>query len=89
MEPQEIVNLLPDPVTEWRYRRQLCAEAYERGHVRGFYDGYRAALKDLEKHWQVVAGKVAENAYAPTNAELEARRAQPARRFRVFRGGAA
>jgi len=74
VEPQDIVDLI-DPAAEWRYRRALCREAYDRGHLTGYHEGYEQAVRDLERNWQVVAARVKRNATAPTFAELQQRRA--------------
>ena len=83
MEPQEILELMPDPVTEWRYRRQLCREAYDRGYSAGFAAGYERAAADLENLWQLTAQRVKKRAESPTLTEINRRR------WTILRGGAA
>lgn len=74
MDPQDILDLIADPAAEWRYRRQLVREGYERGHATGWHEGYEQACRDLERHWQEIAAHVKQNASAPTFAELQQRR---------------
>ena len=74
MDVQDAISLIPDPAAEWRYRRALCHEAYDRGHAAGYHEGYEQAAHDLERNWQVLAQRIKRNAAAPTYAELRKRR---------------
>lgn len=74
---QAAVLALTDPAAEWKYRRALCREAYDRGHLAGYHQGYEQAVRDLERNWQVVAKKVKKGASGPTHAELETVRYGP------------
>ena len=47
--------MLPDPLAEIEYRRQLCREAFERGRALGDREGYERARAEQAADWHAVA----------------------------------
>ena len=66
-----------DPAAEWRYRRALCREAYDRGHAEGWETGRRALLEELAEAQRIACGPAAAALASPERAELERRRYGP------------
>jgi hypothetical protein len=51
----ELAAMLPDPLAEIAYRRQLCREAFERGRAIGDREGYERARAEQAADWHAVA----------------------------------
>lgn len=70
-----LVDALPDPASEVKLRRQLAREAYERGQIDGWRQGYERAEADMARSWRALAESIARGGI--TNSELEERRWGP------------
>jgi len=76
MDPQDIAALI-DPAAEWRYRRQLCREAYDRGYAEAWEAGRRALLEELATAQRIACGPARVALAEPTHAALETLRWGP------------
>ena len=69
-----VVDLLPDAVGEWAYRRALCRDAFRAGYREAWEAGRRALLEEMAAEQRAQASVVGPILAGPDREALEVRR---------------